>query len=119
GALEFEEDQAEDLCPGLGAAFLTVGALRHIDRRARTAVHRADVMTYVLEHPAELQLGRVPLPQDLHHLRGGHRLLLQTVEDLMLHETIYMRLYLGAPFDTATAIALLNADPVLASLNRG
>jgi spore coat polysaccharide biosynthesis protein SpsF len=119
GALEFEEDRAEELCPGLGAAFLSTRALRLLDSRARSPVHRADAMAYVYEHQDEIDLQRVPLPPSLHELRGGHRLLLQTAEDLALHEAIYLRLYHGAPIDTRTALAFLDADPVLASLNRG
>lgn len=119
GALEFLEDEAEELCPGLSAGFLTAAAVRLINRRARTAVHRADVMSYVYEHPDTVRLLREPLPDELQYLRGNHRLLLQTAEDLALYEAIYLRLYQGVPIDTAAAIGFLNGDPVLASLNRG
>lgn len=119
GAVEFQEDLAEELCQGLGAGFFTVGALKLVDGLATAAVHRADVLGYLHEHPHAVGLGRVPLPASLDALRGGHRLLLQTAEDLALLEAIYLRLYQGAPIDTGAAISFLNGDPVLASLNRG
>ncbi len=118
-ALEFEEDQTEELCPGLSAAFFTAGTLRRVDGLAQGPVQRADVMSYIYENQAQVGLRRVALPGSLHDLRGNHRLLLQTAEDLALHEAIYLRLYHGGPIDTRTALAFLNADPVLASINRG
>lgn len=119
GAFEFQEDQAEELCPGLSAGFLRLRALRHIDRRARTAQHRSDPLSYAYDYPEEVELRRLPLPQDLSYLLGRHRLLLQTAEDLALLEAIYLRLYSGGVVSTAAALQFLDSDPVLASLNQG
>lgn len=119
GALEFDEDQAEEICPGLSAGFLRARALRLIDRRARTPAQRADAMSYAYLFPQEVGLEHAPLPEELGYLLGTHRLFLQTAEDLALHEAIYLRLYRGAPIDTRAALAFLDADPVLASINRG
>lgn len=119
GALEFQEDQAEELCAGLSAAFLTAATVRQVDQKAVDPLHRADPLLYVLEHPGEVGLARAALPEALDALRGSYRLVLQTAEDLAVHEAIYLRLYEGQPLPTAQAIEFLDGDPVVASLNRG
>ncbi|MCS6914293.1 MAG: hypothetical protein RMK29_13690 [Myxococcales bacterium] len=119
GVFEFLEDQSEELCPGLGAGFFRAGLLRHVDRRGQRPEHRGDPLAYAYEFPAEVGLVRRPLPDSLSYLRGRHRLLLQTAEDLAMLEVLYLRLHQCAPVDTAAAVRVLDNDPVLASLNQG
>lgn len=119
GAVEFIEEESDELCPGLSAGFVRVSTLKLLDRRARTAPQRADVMNYIYEHPGEAGLLRRPLPESLSYLVGDHRLLLHTAEDLALLEALHLRLYVGDPIETRRALRCLDADPALAALNRG
>lgn len=129
-ALEFLEDQAEEICAGLSAGFLRAGTLRLLDRRARTKNHRMDAMRYIYEEAEEMGLCRVPLPITLVHLLGTHRLILQTQADLLVLQTIWARLSKstgpagpenpdGPPISTQEALALLDMDPELSMKNRG
>lgn len=107
----------ENSALGTGVEAFSVPAINAIHQLTLMPVHRESV-TCLLEENTELyRCEVVPAREALR--RPDLRLTLDTPEDLTLFRFVYDRLYEpGKPIDTAEAIALLDAHPEIAAVNR-
>jgi spore coat polysaccharide biosynthesis protein SpsF len=102
---------------GLDCQVVSLATLQESLRIARDAAQHEHVCLSIYENPSRFRLFNLMAPPDLCH--PGQRWTLDTEADYRFITTIYERLYAGKPaFTSADIMALLEAEPAIAGLNR-
>lgn len=112
-------DYASNLEPptfphGCDVEVLSRAALERAWREAASPDHREHVTLYVRDHPARFRCVNVAAPVD----RAALRWTVDEPRDLNFARAVYERLG-DAPFGMEAVLALLAAEPALATLNAG
>jgi spore coat polysaccharide biosynthesis protein SpsF len=100
---------------GLDTEVMTSEALGRACRDAGKPHQRAHVTPYLYENPALFRLVSVENARDL----SGHRWTVDTAEDLALARALYARVGNDDEVAWEKLAAIVEAEPALASLNRG
>ena len=99
---------------GLDTEVMAARALQQAWSEADQPYQRAHVTPYIYEHPEKFKLVSVTAEKDY----SQHRWTVDTPEDLQLVRAIYQRLGWEGDFRWRDVLALLEARPELAELNR-
>jgi spore coat polysaccharide biosynthesis protein SpsF (cytidylyltransferase family) len=115
-AADYTYVPGDALLMGILSEVISASALERAWERGESR-HRSELMTlYIKEHPQEFAIATAPLPPGL--LRPGYRLTVDEPEDVALMQALFDRLARpGQRVTTREAIALLDAEPDLASIN--
>ena len=121
-ALHLAEDADYTYVPGDALLMGILSEVIATDALARAwergdARHRSELMTlYIKEHPEEFRIALGALPADLY--RPAYRLTVDEPEDIALMQALFARLVRpGHLVTTREAIALMDSDPALATIN--
>lgn len=90
-------------------------ALEAAQREAPPGFRRESITIFIREHPERFRIRTLSADPFLH--QSPFRLTLDYPEDFRLMETIFDRLYDGAPIPFRRVLELLTAEPELAALN--
>lgn len=102
---------------GLDVSVISLAALEKCHQEAKKNFEREHVVAYIWHHQNKFRIGPlVTAPADYER---NYRFTVDYPEDLELIRIIYRRLYrLGSPVSVKSAIALLDQNPEIASINK-
>lgn len=104
------------LIRGLDTEVFSFRALEKIDELAKEYKYREHVTLYIYRHPEEFNIGIFPIPNILNN--PAMRLCVDEIDDFILIEYIYNRLYKeNQIINIHDVIKLLNDNPELSEIN--